>query len=440
MRDDAEPLLRLAEDISEDVDAVVLFGMGGSSLAPEVMRVVVRRRRLPCPRHDPSHSRPRRSPTASTWSARSSSPPRSPARRSRRAPTPTTSGSSRRAASSGSRSPTPARRSQQLANERAFAAVVPGEPTIGGRYSALSPFGIVPAAADGRRRRRRCSIARPRWRTPAASTTATRASSSACRSARAGWKAATRSACPDGESSGSGSSSCSPSRRASRARASSRRLGRPRTAPTASCRRCGCRTRYELGQEFFRWEFATAVAGSMLAINPFDQPDVQAAKDKTNEVLAGGDVTLEHESSIDELLAGAAPPRLRLHPGLRQPDARERGRILALAGRLGERTGCVVTHGFGPRYLHSTGQLHKGGPNTGRFLQIVEDYGPELADPRHALRLRPADPRAGGRRLRVPRASAAGASPASNSRRFTDAARNDRPRPHGREHDRPARA
>src|SRR5205085_10210387 len=56
-------------------------------------------------------------------------------------------------------------------------------------------------------------------------------------------------------------------------------------------------------------------------------------------------------------------------------------RIRQLARSLEERTGCVVTHGFGPRYLHSTGQLHKGGPNTGVFVQVVEDYGPELAIP-----------------------------------------------------------
>jgi glucose-6-phosphate isomerase len=55
--------------------------------------------------------------------------------------------------------------------------------------------------------------------------------------------------------------------------------------------------------------------------------------------------------------------------------------VASLAGSLGERSGCVVTHGFGPRYLHSTGQLHKGGPATGRFLQVVEDYGTELAIP-----------------------------------------------------------
>ncbi len=56
-------------------------------------------------------------------------------------------------------------------------------------------------------------------------------------------------------------------------------------------------------------------------------------------------------------------------------------RIERIAGELRSRTGCVVTHGYGPRYLHSTGQLHKGGPNTGLFLQVVDDGGEELAIP-----------------------------------------------------------
>src|SRR5213075_1904724 len=65
----------------------------------------------------------------------------------------------------------------------------------------------------------------------------------------------------------------------------------------------------EIGAEFFRWEFAVAVAGSILQINPFDQPNVQAAKDKTKEVLeSGDDPLLEAEGSLDELLASAEPP------------------------------------------------------------------------------------------------------------------------------------
>ncbi|MBV8597970.1 MAG: glucose-6-phosphate isomerase, partial [Actinobacteria bacterium] len=138
---------------------------------------------------------------------------------------------------------------------------------------------------------------------------------------------------------------------------------------------------YELGQEFFRWEFATAVAGAILGINPFDQPDVQAAKDRTNEVLAGGDVELEDVSAPDELFAQAAPGDYVCIQAFVEPTAENEARIAALAERARGATGCVVTHGFGPRYLHSTGQLHKGGPNTGLFLQVVEDYGDELKIP-----------------------------------------------------------
>jgi hypothetical protein len=137
----------------------------------------------------------------------------------------------------------------------------------------------------------------------------------------------------------------------------------------------------ELGQEFFRWEFATAVAGSIIGINPFDQPDVQAAKDKTTAVLAAGDVRLEPEGSIDELMAGVEPPDYVCVQAFVDPTADNETRITRLARSLEERSGCVVTHGFGPRYLHSTGQLHKGGPPTGVFLQVVEDYGAELAIP-----------------------------------------------------------
>ena len=138
---------------------------------------------------------------------------------------------------------------------------------------------------------------------------------------------------------------------------------------------------YELGQEFFRWEFATAVAGSILAINPFDQPDVQAAKDRTNAVLAAGDVKLEDVSSADELFAQSHDGDYVCIQAFVNPTASAEATLAAVADRARGATGCVVTHGFGPRYLHSTGQLHKGGPNTGLFLQVVEDYGDEVKIP-----------------------------------------------------------
>jgi transaldolase / glucose-6-phosphate isomerase len=139
---------------------------------------------------------------------------------------------------------------------------------------------------------------------------------------------------------------------------------------------------YELGQEFFRWEFATAVAGSLLGINPFDQPDVQAAKDKTQAVLSGrgrgpGPGT-RPEGSLDELLAEAGPGHYVAILAFIDPA---RDAELEPLARRAEETGAAVAVGLGPRYLHSTGQLHKGGPNSGVFIQVVDDTGDELPIP-----------------------------------------------------------
>jgi transaldolase / glucose-6-phosphate isomerase len=139
---------------------------------------------------------------------------------------------------------------------------------------------------------------------------------------------------------------------------------------------------YELGQEFFRWEFATAVAGSILGVNPFDQPNVQEAKDKTQAVLEGhgqgpGPRT-GPEGSIDELLSEAGPGRYVAIQAFIDP-ARE-GELEPLVRRASE-TGAAVAVGLGPRYLHSTGQLHKGGPDTGLFVQVVDDLGEDLEIP-----------------------------------------------------------
>jgi hypothetical protein len=136
---------------------------------------------------------------------------------------------------------------------------------------------------------------------------------------------------------------------------------------------------HDLGAEFFRWEFATAVAGSILGINPFDQPNVQEAKDRTSAILEQGEeVELEAEGSVDELLAGAREGDYVAIQAFIDPEAA--GRLEALVARARE-TGRVVTKGLGPRYLHSTGQLHKGGPNTGLFIQVVDDFGDELPIP-----------------------------------------------------------
>jgi hypothetical protein len=136
---------------------------------------------------------------------------------------------------------------------------------------------------------------------------------------------------------------------------------------------------YELGSEFFRWEFATAVVGAILAINPFDQPNVQEAKDRTAQILASDEEPeLLRQGSLVQLLESAQPGDYVAIQAFIDP-LRE-AELGPLVERASE-TGCVVTHGVGPRYLHSTGQLHKGGPNTGLFIQVVDELGEELPIP-----------------------------------------------------------
>lgn len=172
--------------------------------------------------------------------------------------------------------------------------------------------------------------------------------------------------------------------------------------------------RYGLGQEFFRWEVATAVAGSVMGVNPFDQPDVEASKIEARKITdayeAGGSLPDAVPIAVDSQLALFA-------------DARNAGELQALAGeqtvaailkahfdrakagdyvallayldrnaantrRLQQLRDAVRQHGkiasclgFGPRFLHSTGQAYKGGPNTGVFLQITADATEDLQVP-----------------------------------------------------------
>ncbi len=140
---------------------------------------------------------------------------------------------------------------------------------------------------------------------------------------------------------------------------------------------------YDLGSEFYRWEFATAVAGAILGINPFDQPNVQEAKDRTGQILASGDdLASGPDSSLEELLAQARPGDYVAIQAFVDPAAQERLQPLVVRAR---ETGCVVTLGLGPRYLHSTGQLHKGGASIGCFLQVVDDTGVVLPVPGRKL-------------------------------------------------------
>jgi len=128
-----------------------------------------------------------------------------------------------------------------------------------------------------------------------------------------------------------------------------------------------------LGAEMFRWEFATAVAAQRLRINPFDQPDVQAAKDATARILEAGAAGPPETAGIEALLADAKPGEyvalLAFLPRTEEVEAS----LQALRQRLARRCRLPVTVGFGPRYQHSSGQLHKGGPPTGRFIVITDE-------------------------------------------------------------------
>ena len=136
----------------------------------------------------------------------------------------------------------------------------------------------------------------------------------------------------------------------------------------------------DLGRIFFLSEFATAVAGWALGINPFDQPNVQEAKDNTKRVLDEGAPELE-DGDVDLLLGPLAPPRyLAIMAYLPYEGAVEAG-----GARMRERVvrghHVATTFGYGPRFLHSTGQFHKGGPAVGAFLQIVDEPQEDIQVP-----------------------------------------------------------
>lgn len=172
---------------------------------------------------------------------------------------------------------------------------------------------------------------------------------------------------------------------------------------------------YDIGQEFFRWEMATAVAGAVMGINPFDQPDVEASKIETRRLTAAYEQTgalpseppflaagglaffadAENARGIERAMTGERSPSscLRAHlarvaPGdyvalLAYVDRHEEydRRLQTIRHNIRERSRAATCVGFGPRFLHSTGQAYKGGPNTGVFLQITCDDSSDVTVP-----------------------------------------------------------
>ena len=149
------------------------------------------------------------------------------------------------------------------------------------------------------------------------------------------------------------------------------------------------RDRYDLGAEYFRWEYATAVAGHILGIQPFDQPNVQESKDNTKRVLDAyqGSGRLPEQTACTPAQAIAALIS-RLSPGsyvailaYATPSKPLESAIRRLRKALVQQHHVTTTFGYGPRYLHSTGQLHKGGPPSGVFLELVDRMTPDVAIP-----------------------------------------------------------
>ncbi len=141
---------------------------------------------------------------------------------------------------------------------------------------------------------------------------------------------------------------------------------------------------YDVGREMFRWEFATAVAGAILRVNPFDQPNVQESKDLTKKML---EEFVRHGKLPETDYVSPNNPELSKIAGeflgkagqgsylginaFIDPTHTNTSILQELRGRLASRYKLATCLGFGPRYLHSTGQIHKGGPKKGLFILVT---------------------------------------------------------------------
>ncbi|HEV7585899.1 MAG TPA: hypothetical protein VGO14_08990 [Solirubrobacteraceae bacterium] len=316
---------------------------------------------------------------------------------------------------------------EALAREHGFREVFHGDPNIGGRYSALSPFGIVPAVLMGVDLQPLLAGAADAWTTPIDDGTPSAVHEAAV------WLGAALSAMAQegrdkltflispslpglglwleqlvAESTGKQGTGILPvaeepagepaaygedrvfaylpdlgqhDRELDAAAQALAQAGHPLiTIPT--------RGPADLGRVFMLAELAVAVAGWGLQINPFDQPNVQQAKDATNRVLAEFEERHElpqvadaNEAQLRALLLGAAPPQYVALMGYVTPSTEFDDAVSELRAALRAATRATTTFGYGPRFLHSTGQYHKGGPPRGRFLQLLHDSPPDVPIP-----------------------------------------------------------
>jgi transaldolase/glucose-6-phosphate isomerase len=342
---------------------------------------------------------------------------------------------------------------EQVAKSRGFAQVFYGDPSIGGRYSVLSPFGLVPAAAAGIDLGKFLDLSISMVRAcgpdvPPAENPGVQLGLALGVAAKHGRDKITLTASKGiadfgawaeqliAESPGKNGKALIP--------LEGETLGKPdvygndrvfidlrlkddtdtsREAALAALEKAGhpvirihVTSPYHIGQEFFRFEIATAVAGAVMGINPFDQPDVESAKVKTRELTSA----FEKSGSLPSEGAVATDGGIEIYTDAKNADALRKagansdtgswlkahfGRIQAgdyaavlayldhndaditaahdIRMAIRDRKHIATCVGFGPRFLHSTGQAYKGGPNSGVFLQITADDANDLPVPGH---------------------------------------------------------
>lgn len=434
-RSSVAPALQLASEIrSEGITDVVLLGMGGSSLAPEVMRSIIGRTEGYPNLHVVDSTDPAQilsveaaidiQRTIFIVASKSGTTLEVNILKQHFFDRATTAMGAHAAGRHFVLTTDPGSKLEQVARQEGFRAIFPGIVSVGGRYSALSTFGLVPAALLGV--------------DPVLLLDRARAMAEVCAStggdnaglelgvvlgelALAGRDKPTLIAPPNlvgfgawleqlvAESLGKVGKGIIPVEGevpgapevygSDRVFIQLRSAGAPDAATDAlvdRIQRAGHPVvriewpdRYALGAEFFRWEFTTAIAGAVLGVNPFDQPDVEAAKVVTRRLageyektgaLPDDDLPLEEggvKALIDQLREGDYFALLAFV----DMNDRNRNALQAIRGLVRDRRKVATTIGFGPRYLHSTGQAHKGGPNSGVFLMMTGDDAEDLPVP-----------------------------------------------------------
>jgi transaldolase / glucose-6-phosphate isomerase len=331
-----------------------------------------------------------------------------------------------------------------LARSQGFRAIVEGPPDVGGRYSALSVFGLVPAALHGvdldGLLTRAGSMAEACHRPPAENP-GLQLGAAMGEAALAGRDKLTIVTSPRLASLGDWIEQLVAESTGKAGRGIVPMVGEPIGAPevyaadrqfvviTTVEESDPARSRLaaeleglghpvvrleladplEVGAEFVRWEVATAVAGMLLEIDPFDQPNVQEAKDATRALLdayrrdgalpqpaplvaepgiaaygdpkALGDDPVSVDGALRALLATAQPGDYFAILAYLPPNPAAVDRLQGMRQLIRDQLGLATTLGFGPRFLHSTGQLHKGGPATGIFLQLTAEPRRDLPIP-----------------------------------------------------------